>query len=129
VRADALAVLDEAVAHSLLQIGGARRQLQRTPPDLRDGVGSGVLASLERDLDRRGERTARRVPIACWAQHFLRWRSGTALGGRISAPVHTHVLAVFWSWLLDSAAGGYAGVARGGRLRSQPASARLRTRR
>ena len=37
---------------------------ERTPPDLREGVRSGILASLERDLDQRGGRTARRLLIA-----------------------------------------------------------------
>lgn len=36
----------------------------RTPPDLREGVRAGILASLERDLAQRGGRTARRLGIA-----------------------------------------------------------------
>ena len=234
---------------------------ERTPPDLREGVRSGILASLERDLERRGGRTARRLLIAgvigvmgavgvtlllsghpfghhpswhavvfgaiwtgllvvclslallevrtaslplahaalvamlglglagicgaaCPDQHFLRWWSGTAIGGRLvggggaalgalcfglvstlafgagaaflgdaakrelparpllPAAMLLALLApgialqsidtswpVFWSWLLGSGAGGYAGVASGVRLRSQLASARLRKRR
>jgi hypothetical protein len=37
---------------------------RRTPPELREGVRAGILASLERDLAQRGGRTARRLGIA-----------------------------------------------------------------
>jgi hypothetical protein len=37
---------------------------ENTPPDLREGVRSGIVASLERDLAQRGGRTARRLLIA-----------------------------------------------------------------
>jgi hypothetical protein len=37
---------------------------ERTPPDRREGVRAGILASLERDLAQRGGRTARRLLIA-----------------------------------------------------------------
>jgi hypothetical protein len=85
---------------------------------------------------------------ACPDQHFLHWWFGTAIGGRLVAG-GGHALgmllallapgialqsidtswAVFSGWLLDSGAGGYAGVAGGGRLRPLLASALLRTRR
>jgi hypothetical protein len=41
-----------------------RPEGERTPPDLREGVRSGILASLERDLERRGGRTAGRLLTA-----------------------------------------------------------------
>ncbi len=37
---------------------------ERTPSDLREGVRSGILAAVERDLDFRGGRTARRLATA-----------------------------------------------------------------
>ena len=37
---------------------------ERTPSDLREGVRSGILAAVERDLDLRGGRTARRLATA-----------------------------------------------------------------
>ena len=39
-------------------------QKEHTPPDLREGVRSGILASLERDLAQRGGHTARRLLVA-----------------------------------------------------------------
>jgi hypothetical protein len=36
----------------------------RTPPELREGVRAGIVASLERDLAQRGGRTARRLGVA-----------------------------------------------------------------
>lgn len=36
----------------------------RTPPDVREGVRSGILASIERDVERRGGRTARLLAMA-----------------------------------------------------------------
>lgn len=238
----------------------AGSESEGTPRDLREGVRAGILSSLERDLDRRGGRTARRLLIAgvigvlgavgvtlllsghpfghhpswhavvfgaiwtgllvvcvslallevrtpslplahaaligmlglglaglcgaaCPEQHFLRWWSSTAIGGRIveggglalgalcfglvstlafgagaaflgdaakrelpARPLLPAAMllallapgialqsidtswAVFWSWLLGSGAGGYAGVTGGGRLRPLIASALLRTR-
>jgi hypothetical protein len=37
---------------------------ERTPPELREGTRSGILASLEQDLERRGGRTARLLAAA-----------------------------------------------------------------
>jgi hypothetical protein len=76
---------------------------ERTPAELREGVRSGILASLERDLAQRGGRTARRlliaaaigVPGAVGATLLL---SGHPYGHH--PPWHAVVFGALWTGLL-----------------------------
>jgi hypothetical protein len=75
----------------------------RTPPDLREGVRSGIVAAVERDAELRGARTARRLVAAgalgvFGAIGITLMMSGHPFGHH--PPWHVVVFTAVWSGLL-----------------------------
>lgn len=78
-------------------------EIEETPPELREGVRSGILASLELDLERRGGRTARLLATAgvvgvAGAVGVTLLLSGHPYGHH--PPWHAVVFGAIWTGLL-----------------------------
>src|SRR6266516_3464721 len=77
-----------------------------TPPDLREGVRSGIIAAIDRDAELRGGRTARRLVAAgvlgvFGAIGMIRMLAGHPYGHH--PPWHLVVFSALWSGLLGVA--------------------------